>query len=104
MGWFPGLKPWAKFFSPFGATKHFKTRLKLDKRIAGGLPTLKKQSLWVFRQLSSDQRLHSEFLLGFPVKNRQQLARPARSHKIVHLLLRVGKFIEALGIDHNDRE
>jgi hypothetical protein len=22
--WFPGLKPWAKFFSPFGATKHLR--------------------------------------------------------------------------------
>ena len=39
--------------------------------------------------------------LEFSVKNRQQLARPTRSHKIVHLLLRVGKFIEALCIDHN---
>ena len=38
------------------------------------------------------------------MKNRQQLAGSTRSHKIVHLLLRGGKFIEALGIDHNDRE
>jgi hypothetical protein len=38
------------------------------------------------------------------MNNRQQLAGTARSHKIVHLLLRVGKLIEALGIDHNDRE
>jgi hypothetical protein len=42
--------------------------------------------------------------LGFSVKNRQQLAGSACSHKIVHLLLRDRKFIEALCIDHYYRE
>jgi hypothetical protein len=72
------------------------------KRTAHGLPRVGEAG--TVRQPSSDQRLHSEFSIGFSVKNRQQLARPARSHKIVHLLLRAGKLIEALCIDHYDRE
>jgi hypothetical protein len=47
---------------------------------------------------------NTESGLGFSMKNCQQLARPTRSHKIVHLFLWTGKFIEALGIDHSDRE
>ena len=45
-------------------------------------------------------RLNSEFPLGFSVNNRQQLARPTRSHKIVHLFLRGGEFIDVRYVNH----
>jgi hypothetical protein len=35
-----------------------------------------------------------------PVENREQLARPASSHKIIQLLLRTGEFFKSLHVDH----
>jgi hypothetical protein len=76
--------------------KHF---LSSRHSAQGSNPEDKADALPTSEELPSSR--HS---LAFSVKNRQQLAGPARSHKIVHPLLRVGKFIEALGIDHNDCE